>query len=64
MDTPITRSKPSKGKARHDSLENVPLDVQEAIILEELLFVLMVGLLRLFILSLTFLEPRESLGPT
>lgn len=33
----------SKGKARRDSLENLPLDVQEAIILEELLFVLMVG---------------------
>ena len=54
MDTPITRPKPSK--ARQDSLENVPNDVQEAIILEELLFVLMVGSLDLFVLCLTVLQ--------
>ena len=33
-----------KGKQRADTLEKVPLDVQEALILEDLLFVLMVRL--------------------
>lgn len=42
------RQKTSKGKARQDPpLDSLPLDVQEAIILEELLFVLMVGSLHL-----------------
>ncbi|KAF8581464.1 hypothetical protein K439DRAFT_223304 [Ramaria rubella] len=36
-----SRHKLPKGKARQDSLEGLPLDIQEAIILEELLFVLM-----------------------
>lgn len=33
----------SKGKAREESLDTFPLDVQEALILEDLLFVLMVS---------------------
>jgi gamma-tubulin complex component 2 len=37
------RHKTSKGKAKQDPLDTLPLDMQEAIILEELLFVLMVG---------------------
>lgn len=32
----------SKGKARADSLDRVPVDIQEALILEDLLYVLMV----------------------
>ena len=33
-----------KGKARADSLDRIPIDIQEALILEDLLFVLMVRL--------------------
>ncbi|KAF8588318.1 hypothetical protein K439DRAFT_1613584 [Ramaria rubella] len=36
-----SRYKLPKGKAHQDSLEGLPLDIQEAIILEEVLFVLM-----------------------
>lgn len=32
----------SKGKGKQESLDHVPVDVQEAIILEDLLYVLMV----------------------
>jgi gamma-tubulin complex component 2 len=32
----------AKGKAKEESLEGIPVDIQEAIILEDLLFILMV----------------------
>jgi hypothetical protein len=32
----------SKGKAREENLDGIPVDIQEAIILEDLLFILMV----------------------
>jgi hypothetical protein len=38
-----TTAPKSKGKAREESLDTFPLDVQEAMILEDLLFVLMVS---------------------
>lgn len=38
-----TTAPKSKGKAREESLDTFPLDVQEALILEDLLFVLMVS---------------------
>lgn len=34
----------SKGKAKQESLDRLPLEIQEALILEDLLFVLMVRL--------------------
>jgi len=33
----------AKGKAKQHSLDHMPLDIQEAMILEDLLYVLMVG---------------------
>jgi hypothetical protein len=35
----------SKGKGREDALDGLPVDVQEALILEDLLYVLMVSIL-------------------
>jgi gamma-tubulin complex component 2 len=38
-----TSKKKNKGKSREDALDRVPIDVQEALILEDLLYVLMVS---------------------
>ena len=38
-----TNSTPNKGKERADILDHLPIDIQEAIILEDLLYVLMVS---------------------
>jgi gamma-tubulin complex component 2 len=35
----------SKGKGREDALDGLPIDVQEALILDDLLYVLMVSIL-------------------
>ena len=40
---PVSSAK-TKGKGKAESLEKVPVEVQEALILEDLLFVLMVSL--------------------
>lgn len=37
----------SKGKAKEESLHDMPVEIQEAVILEDLLYVLMVRLARL-----------------
>ena len=42
--TGTSKAAAAKGKARADSLDRVPVDIQEALILEDLLFVLMVRL--------------------
>jgi gamma-tubulin complex component 2 len=36
----------AKGKAREESLNGIPVDIQEAMILEDLLYILMVRLFR------------------